>query len=332
MRSRSLLSVGVLALWACGGSPPPASGESGVVAEAARPAPGRQSVEPEPTIRLSGTETEEDWEILLDRIRWARSIGLDTVEIGHAVAEIGRTFVGEPYTPYTLEVAGPTGPEALVVNLREFDCVTFVESALAIARTVQGNPGVEDPSALRRAYAAELAGLRYRGGAIDGYPSRLHYFSEWIEDNGRRGRVQPLSHLIGGSEDTEPIEFMSTHADAYPQLSVPSNLDAIRTVEARLREIPRYPVRQNRIAQFEDQIRTGDVIAATSTVPGLDVAHTGIALRIDGRLHLMHAPLVGSSVEISERPLAERIVGIASQDGILVARPLPVAARRVDAR
>jgi hypothetical protein len=67
-------------------------------------------------------------------------------------------------------------------------------------------------------------------------------------------------------------------------------------------------------------IRDGDIIAATSTVAGLDVAHTGLALWIDGRLHLLHAPLVGRSVEISERSLAERIASIGGQDGIMVAR------------
>ncbi len=58
-----------------------------------------------------------------------------------------------------------------------------------------------------------------------------------------------------------------------------------------------------------------------NTVEGLDVAHTGLAVRIDGRLHLLHAPLVGSDVVLSERPLADRIVEIGSQDGIMVARP-----------
>jgi len=71
----------------------------------------------------------------------------------------------------------------------------------------------------------------------------------------------------------------------------------------------------------DDGIQDGDVIAATSTVRGLDVAHTGIALRIDGVLHLMHAPLVGDSVQISPFSLAERVRRIGGQDGIIVARP-----------
>jgi hypothetical protein len=68
-------------------------------------------------------------------------------------------------------------------------------------------------------------------------------------------------------------------------------------------------------------IRNGDIIAATTTVEGLDVSHTGLALWIDGSLHLMHAPLVGEAVQISEVSLAERVGRIGGQDGIMVARP-----------
>jgi hypothetical protein len=79
-------------------------------------------------------------------------------------------------------------------------------------------------------------------------------------------------------------------------------------------------VPQDRIEAGAEGIRDGDIIAATSTVAGLDVAHTGLALWVDGTLRLMHAPLVGDSVQVSEITLAERIQGISGQDGIIVAR------------
>ena len=85
---------------------------------------------------------------------------------------------------------------------------------------------------------------------------------------------------------------------------------------------------EDRIAAVADLIRDGDIIAATSTVEGLDVAHTGLALWVDGSLRLMHAPLVGEAVQISEETLAERIQRIEGQDGIIVARPSePLIAR-----
>ena len=158
---------------------------------------------------------------------------------------------------------------------------------------------------------------------LEEYPSRLHYFSEWIGDNDKMGLVRDVSQELGGVAEDEPIDFMTTHPDAYRQLGEnPTFLTELREVEARLSAEPRYYVPEDRIALIEDRIQDGDIIAATSTVAGLDIAHTGIALWRAGRLHLLHAPLAGGVVQISEAPLAERIQRIGGQDGVMVARPL----------
>jgi hypothetical protein len=264
---------------------------------------------------------DEDWRIFESKVRWAASEGLDTLPVGRAIAEIGRTFVGTAYVPRTLEVEGP---ETLVINFRGLDCVTFVENAFALARFVKagGAARLTDRPAAEAAYSRLLAELRYRDGVIDGYPSRLHYFSDWIADNARRGIVMDMGGELGGERDGEPIDFMSTHPDAYRQLADAANLERVRATERALTSGGRVYVPEGRIADVAAGIRDGDVIAATSTVAGLDVAHTGLALWVDGSLHLLHAPLVGDSVEISTVPLAERILSINGQDGILVARPM----------
>jgi hypothetical protein len=257
--------------------------------------------------------TERDLEIFRATMDAAFAARLDTLPIGEIITAIGRRFVGETYTPGTLEVPGP---ERLVVNLREFDCVTYVESVLAMARLVRA--GERDFAAFQR----ELARIRYRSGTLDGYASRLHYFSEWISDNAAKRIVQDVTSGIGGVATTEPISFMTANASAYPHMADPENVRAIGAVERRLSAAPRHYIPQQQIATLEHGIRNGDVIAATSSVTGLDVAHTGFAIWVDGRVHLMHAPLVGSVLEISARPLGDRILGINGQDGIMVARPL----------
>lgn len=264
---------------------------------------------------------DEDWRIFEEKVRWAAAEGLDSVPIGTAIAEIGRTFVGTAYVPQTLEVEGPEG---LVINFRGLDCVTFVENAFALARFVKagGAAGLDDRPSAEAAYARLLMELRYRNGRIDGYASRLHYFSDWIADNARRGLVSDIGGVLGGEPDDEPVVFMSTHPEAYRQLADAANLARVREAEAVLTAAGRTYVPEDRIANVASEIRDGDIIAATSTVPGLDVAHTGLALWVDGALHLLHAPLVGDSVEISTVPLADRIQSITGQDGILVARPL----------
>ena len=265
--------------------------------------------------------TDGDWAIFEAKIRWALSEGLDTVPYPAAIAAIGRSFVGTAYVPQTLEVEGPEG---LVINFRGLDCVTFVENSIALARFLKVGGGNLLPrrSDAEIAYARLLAELRYRGGVLDGYPSRLHYFSEWIADNAEKGLLVDISGQLGGVRDMEPVDFMSTHPDAYRQLADQAALAAVRANETELTARGRTFVPEARIAEIADQIRDGDVIAATSTVAGLDVVHTGFALWVDGSLRLLHAPLVGDSVEISTVTLAERIGSIGGQDGIIVARPL----------
>lgn len=286
---------------------------TGIVGGPVSPAPPLPA-DPDAVVRENVVYTPRDVEIFQETMQWARESRLDTLEFGDAIVRIGRRFVGEPYTPHTLELPGP---ERLVVNLREFDCVTFLENALAFARMVRSGQTEFG------AFTAELRRIRYRNGEIDGYPSRLHYFSEWIADNDQMGLVEDITRSLGGVPDDERIDFMSTHADAYVQLDGhPERIREIRGIEQRLSSRTRYYIPQSEIAAAAPGIRNGDIIAATSNLAGLDVAHTGMAIWLDGALHLMHAPLVGKSVEISVRPLASRIQRIEGQDGIMVARPL----------
>lgn len=264
---------------------------------------------------------DRDWEVFESKVRWAVQGGLDTLPLARTMAEIGRSFVGTPYAPRTLEVEGP---ERVVVNFRAFDCVTFVENVFALARFVRswGVGGLADRSGAETRYETLLSEVRYRGGRVDGYPSRLHYFSEWISDNERRGLVVDLGRGLGGVHDDEAIDFMTTHPAAYTQLSDPANVSRVRRAEEWLSARGRWYVPEGQINDASDRIRDGDIIAATSSVEGLDVAHTGLALWVDGSLRLLHAPLVGDSVQISELPLADRILGIAGQDGVMVARAI----------
>jgi hypothetical protein len=277
--------------------------------------------------RRPGEGTPADWEILREKATWGWELGLDTLPIGEAMAFLGLSFVGTRYAPGTLE--GP-GPEELVVNLQELDCVTFVENVLALARFLRlSEPRVLDSEIeTRNLYRRIITDIRYRGGRIDGYSSRLHYFSDWILDNEEKGLVREITQELGGEEDSRAVDFMSSHPDAYPQLARSANLQAIRERELFLSSRVRYRIAQDRIEAGSDEIKDGDIIAATSAVEGLEVGHTGLAVWRDGALHLLHAPLVGESVEVSALPLAERILRIESQDGIRVVRPLEPGPRR----
>lgn len=276
---------------------------TGVAAGPAAPAPGG--------LPVGDRSHEQDRAVFATTIDRALQEGLDTVPIGDRIVAIGRWFVGADYVPGTLEVA----PERLVINLEQFDCVTYVESMLAIARVL------DQPEPTFDAFARELQTIRYRNGTMSDYASRLHYFSEWLSDNEQLGIVRNITQELGGVVLDEPIDFMSSNRAQYRALEPEEVLEQIRAIERALSDRTLYYIPKGRIASIASRIRDGDVIAATSSIRGLDIAHTGFAIWIEGRLHFMNAPLVGRSVEISELPLAERISHISGQDGIMVARP-----------
>lgn len=67
-------------------------------------------------------------------------------------------------------------------------------------------------------------------------------------------------------------------------------------------------------------IMDGDIIAITTNLPGLDVAHVGMAEYINGKLHLLHASSTLGKVVVSEEPLSQMLRNNKSWSGIRVVR------------
>ncbi|HWP81369.1 MAG TPA: N-acetylmuramoyl-L-alanine amidase-like domain-containing protein [Bacteroidota bacterium] len=263
---------------------------------------------------LTSLFENEDVEICKRTFDRAVSRSLFQRPIGEVVVEIGKSFLGTDYLAHALEVPGE---ERLVVNLRGLDCVSLCENALVFARCVKlGKTSFED-------YKAQLQFIRYRGGIIDQYPSRLHYFSDWIFDNGKKGVLRNMTREFGGERYLKPVNFMSTHPQAYRQLRErPEFVEMIKQQEKEISQREMFHISKNRIKEIEKNIDGGDMLAITTSIEGLDVSHTGIAVWKEERLHMLHAPDVGFKVTITDLPLAEYLQTFKRQMGIIVARPL----------
>ena len=240
--------------------------------------------------------------------------GLKQSAFGETIVAVGKSFLKTPYVAKTLEI-GET--ETLVVNLHGLDCTTFVENVLAFAMLLKQQEDTFD------AFIKNLEIIRYKDGALNGYASRLHYFSEWIANNAEKGLVKDITGEIGGTAITKDIDFMSTHRDLYPFLADAYNFDKIKASENYLNNQTICVLAQDKIAENEHLIKSGDIIALATSINGLDVTHTGIATREkDGRIHLLHASTGSMEVEVSKLPLADYLKGIKKNTGIMVARPL----------
>jgi len=130
----------------------------------------------------------------------------------------------------------------------------------------------------------------------------------------------PGSH--GGVRYDKVINFMSNNTKSYRQLSNDEFVEQIKVFEEEISSREYYFIPEEKIISVEEKINHGDLIAITTNIDGLDIAHVGIAVKKNGRTHFMHAPMVGKKVEITEKPLADYVKANKRQHGIMVARPL----------
>jgi hypothetical protein len=239
--------------------------------------------------------------------------------LAESTINLGKQFLGKPYVAYTLD----TNPnEQLVVNLCEFDCTTYLETVLALSLATNDLAEKQTSALFDQAFRKYLTKLRYRDGRIDGYASRLHYFSDWLRDNERKGLLSDVTHELPGSLTVaKPVSYMTTATYKYPHLNNPAVFKQIAQTEASLSQQSFSFIPSKNIRLAEAQLQEGDVVMLMAARPGLDMKHVGLAVRQpNGRIHLMHASSDQGEVVITAYPLSDYVLWHKHMSGIRVAR------------
>lgn len=255
--------------------------------------------------------TIENTERLDEALSRLSQLDLADKSANDLTVEIGQWFLETPYVEKTLELPGN---EKLVINLTGLDCTTYLETVVTLVRLALKN---EFSFA---AFEQELEHIRYRDGVNLGYPSRLHYFSDWIYQNQQKGILRDITEKIGGKPYPNQPSFMSENPKFYAQLRDPNNLAEIKISESEIKGRSYYFIPKEEINRLEKNIQSGDLIAITTSIINLDMVHVGFAIEKNGRIHLMHASSKNMEVEISELPLSDYLKANKSQSGIMVSR------------
>lgn len=245
----------------------------------------------------------------------AREGGWRTLAIGERIGAIGLALLHAPYVAATPEVGDR---EVCSVDLRGLDCVTFFETAVCFARMLKG--GGRTP----RALLGQVRFTRYRAGRLIDYASRLHYTSDWFADNARKRVVRLVTRELAGATRLEKrVNFMSTHPAAYPALAAdPALVRMIARIEDRLNRRPMVYVPKDRVVDAQSSLTTGDIVGITTSIDGLDCAHTGLCYRDErGRVRLLHASTTAREVTLDDE-LTAYLARVPTHTGVIVARPL----------
>jgi hypothetical protein len=223
----------------------------------------------------------------LDRRRAERALfGLGRLTPLEArVDSVSRLFVGRAYAENPLG-GGPDQREVFRCSFNEFDCVTYVETVLALAC-----------SKTTTRFFRELRALRYRRGAVDWF-RRNHFMTEWLRRNAQRGVVADIT----------------TGRDTIPKTRTLAGVLGIRPQEVTFRCFPKRS-----FARVCARIRTGDVIMFVSTQKHLDVFHAGVLIRGEKQVLLRHA--TRSAGKVVEQDVRE-FLKANRMSGFILARPL----------
>lgn len=229
-----------------------------------------------------------------------------------------RQFEGRPYVAHTLELY--PDDERLVLNTKELDCTTFVDVVVALTLCSQrGERQFSD-------FVIQLQRQRYRGGVCNGYPSRIHYFSDWIDDGTRKGFVREIQQKEAPftAVQTLMIDYMTKHSDAYvalkrhPKFLTPIAAQEDSLTGRRYRYIPTSAVTNSRAMRAA--VHNGDILATVSTTPGLDIAHLGFAVWHDDGLYFLDASSIHKKVVEEPVPLRTYLQQRKKMAGIRVVR------------
>lgn len=208
-------------------------------------------------------------------------------------------LLGRPYVAHTLEGE----KEMLTINIDELDCTTFVETLYALARTTLNE------RYSWRDYANNLEDIRYRGGHIDGYASRLHYISEWTVDNTSRGNIVEITKEVPGAKElVKTINFMSTHRDSYPSLKDDDTYNKIKNHEEGYRNHKTYYLKKEQLngKDIRNAVQEGDLVGLVCKTPGLDISHMGMVVKNDkGELVVIDASMSGGKVMKEPKAIVE---------------------------
>ncbi len=316
-----LLAIGLLLGWAAAASGLFAVGQQTLKALSS---PSTPSVDPQPLslTQSPGIDAKPLTEMALsppDQInfqrimKYARDHDLSQRPIGNVMQAIAEQLLG---TPYQEKLLDSSSTETLTLSLQKLDCVLFIESVLAITR------GIIKQDYSTSTYIQNIQEQRYINGKLNGYCSRLHYFSEWLVENQKRNIVKSLTAELDGVPLNKTLNFMSTHWQTYPQLAhSEANRHCISKMESTLDNASIRYIPTNQIPSKFAALKSGDVIAIATKVPGLDVTHTGLVYRSqNGDIGLIHsAPVRGVMISPNLQRYVERLDDAI---GILVARPV----------
>jgi hypothetical protein len=219
--------------------------------------------------------------------------GSEIMDVAKRVDFLSTQFLGIDYSESTL-IGDKDTQEAFVINLREVDCLTFIEYIEAMRLSDSFS-----------AFESNLRKVRYKYGIVE-FANRNHFFTDWIGYNAEF--VHNATEEIGGKNTVKVLKSLNEKEDGSYFLA------GIQPVSRDIIYIPSDSIDDSVLAN----LGTGDYIGIYSALQGLDVSHVGIIIKKDNLLYLRHASSRQECRKVVDQNLRDYM---ANKPGLIILRP-----------
>jgi len=220
---------------------------------------------------------------------WSKNSFNKFLEKEKSIDEISSAFLNTSYKANVL-IGSLLKKEKLVIDLANLDCFTYVDYIEAIKNS-------NDYESFKK----NLISLRYKNSTIS-FKNRNHFFTDWIAQNGFENITSKLS-----KNTKKQIKYLNKKDDNNLYLK---GIDIIK------REVE-YLEPQFVDKDFLKKLQTGDYIGIYTPKIGLDVTHTGMIIKKDGKIFFRHASSKKSNRKVVDNLFVDYIK---KTPGILVLR------------
>lgn len=214
-------------------------------------------------------------------------------EPGTRIAFLSGKFLNTDYSESTL-IGNKDTQEVFVINLKEVDCLTFIEYIEAMRLSDSFSVFVEN-----------VKKIRYKSGIVS-FENRNHFFIDWKKYNS--DSVVDITERMSTQGTIKVQKFLNKKDDGTYFLP---------GIQPVLREIAYIPS-----GAIDDLIlgtlSTGDYIGIYSHAKGLDVSHAGIIIKDRENIYLRHASSQKDFRKVIDQDFKNYIV---NKPGIIVLRP-----------